>query len=160
MKTSKLFPCYSIPMRDYFTLDKKSVLNSGLFDVLSKNKDDIDWEKCNIFACSNICKSVCDYWNENSNVSTNDIANKFKINVSTVPKYLRKGNDFGWCEYDGLCKKVNVYKDGNILKTYNSKTNLKRLSLNDLGIKINDYGFYKSIDNPDYTYKGYKFQYA
>jgi predicted transcriptional regulator len=42
---------------------------------------------------------VCEIWNENSNFTTNDIANKLHLGQSTVARYLHKGAEVGLCDY-------------------------------------------------------------
>ena len=40
-----------------------SILNSGLFSILNINPNDIDFNKCDEFATSNMTKQICEYKN-------------------------------------------------------------------------------------------------
>lgn len=103
----------------YFVIDcresnmdyiKKSIISSGLLDVLSYNDSDIDWNKCDKFATSNFTKQVCEYY-ESHKLSVAEVAKHFKLSRKTIQKYLNKGNKFGWCNYDG--KSISLSNIGN-----------------------------------------------
>ena len=76
-----------------------SIIQSNLLDILHKKEEEpsINIVKADIFASSNLIKMCSNLWNEGLN--TLEIANKVKINRSTVRRYLHKANKFGWCKY-------------------------------------------------------------
>ena len=65
-----------------------------LFD-LSK----IDWNKCHEFACSNLVKTACEYWNKGIN-NTTEISNIMHLHRTTICRYLKQGKDLQWTTYD------------------------------------------------------------
>jgi len=69
---------------------KNSIMQSELPNLLNFKEEDIDWLKCNEFACSSMVKTVCDLWNSGIE-NTLKIANKLKISRSTVLVYIKRG---------------------------------------------------------------------
>lgn len=45
--------------------------------------------------------SVVQYWKEHQQdgITTTQLAKLFGLNITTIQKYLRIGNDLGWCKY-------------------------------------------------------------
>lgn len=77
---------------------KASLLNSNL-DVLFPFTDiDIDWDRCNEMACSNMVKIVCDAY-MNGMKKNLDLCNQFGYCKKTIHKYLKIGASLGWCNY-------------------------------------------------------------
>lgn len=96
---------------------KRNIEQSNLLNLLNIDISDIDIDKCDVFATSNLTKQICDMWN--NGLSTKQIQEKTKI--VAVWKYLKKGDGLGWCNnytktetrkrgarYNNG-KKVNVY---------------------------------------------------
>ena len=54
------------------------------------------------FATSNLVKAVCEYKNQNPVLFSTELATIFGLSSSTISHYLNKGNELGWCDYDGL----------------------------------------------------------
>ena len=77
---------------------KLNVLDSELNELLDLNK--IDWIKCGKYASSNLVKEVCDFYNQNTEIFSSDLAKEFNMDKSTIIKYLKQGTKLGWCEYD------------------------------------------------------------
>lgn len=82
--------------------DKNLIQNSIESSILSELFDlsNIDYNECDRFASDNFMKTVCDYKHDNPNVFVVDIAKHFNISKYRVRKYLKSGNDLGWCEYN------------------------------------------------------------
>lgn len=61
----------------------------------------IKWEKCHIDALRPLTPSVVQYWKEHQQdgITTTQLAKLFGLNITTIQKYLRIGNDLGWCKY-------------------------------------------------------------
>lgn len=108
---------------------KSSILNSKLNTMFDLSK--IDWLRCGEFAIGNRVKEVCDYWNNKEEwETTTDLEEKFNLAKGTIINYLEKGTELGWCYYNGQeelkkmqksrCNKVNVYKDGELVHTFES----------------------------------------
>jgi len=92
---------------------KNSIMKSRLSTLLDFIIEDIDWLKCHEFACSSLVKSVCDLWN--NGIKNTKIANKLKINTSTVRNYLKQGVELGWGDYnakeEGDNNLINIHKE-------------------------------------------------
>jgi hypothetical protein len=69
---------------------KNSILSSEL--NLLCNLGNIDWIKCQEFACSSFVKIASDLWNEGMK-NTRDIMGKMNLSRSTVVRYLNQGAD-------------------------------------------------------------------
>ena len=76
-----------------------NMLNSELNTLLDLNK--VNWIKCGEYASSNLLKEVCNYKKDNPETSTRDLVKKFGLSDTTITRYLNKGNELGWCVYDG-----------------------------------------------------------
>lgn len=92
----------------------------------------IDWKTINNNASSSLKIEVINIWNENSEFTVTDIANKFKITYQSVIKYLKQGHLEGLCDYSESKRKerktkkvhnkfnryVKVVKDGIVVGVY------------------------------------------
>lgn len=63
--------------------------------------DMVNFNKCDEFATSNLCKEVCLYFNNNE-VSVGQLANIYRLSRKTVARYLKQGCKFHWCDYVGM----------------------------------------------------------
>lgn len=77
---------------------KNSILNSSINNIFNFNASDIDWEKCDEFACKNLVKTASELWNSGVK-STSEIGKKIGRTVTTIIAYLKKAHDLGWCDY-------------------------------------------------------------
>lgn len=93
----------------YFTIDcrestkehiKNSIINSELFKILNINPENINFNKCDKFASSNIAKQVCDYRNEHPDMTMKEIAPLFHVCHDTIRRWIQKGAKLGWCTYE------------------------------------------------------------
>ena len=98
-------------VENYITIDcrysdrnwiKKNIISSSLSRLLKL--DEVDWESAHKDSLNTLIKEVSILWNiyneerPNSRVATvKRISEELKIGVSTVQKYLRIGEDIGWC---------------------------------------------------------------
>lgn len=94
--------------KTYFVIDcrysnlewiKSNIISSGLLEVLNINEQDIDWKEIGTKIENNKVKEVCDYFNK-TKAKTSEIAKIFNISRETITKYLKKGNQLGWCKYN------------------------------------------------------------
>ena len=76
---------------------KQSVVNSGLLELLGSKAEDVDWVEVEKGARGSLVKKVCDYYNSSTTVA--QVTREFKFSRPTVDKYLRIGNELGWCNY-------------------------------------------------------------
>jgi len=80
---------------------RNSILKSDLPNLLNFKMEDIDWLKCHEWACNSLVKVVCDLWSGGIKNVTK-IVEESKISKSTVIKYLHRGVELGWCDYDPI----------------------------------------------------------
>lgn len=86
---------------------KNSIISSGLLNILNVCDEDIDWNKCDEFATSNLIKLVCIYKETHSTLTLREISKKFHISYKTTLDYIKRGNKFGWCKYEiGTDRKI------------------------------------------------------
>ena len=76
---------------------KNNIINSALSNIFDLNN--IDWDRCDEFACKNIAKEVSLFWGNNNCPSYTIIKNNFYIKKATIKKYLTIGAKHGWCSY-------------------------------------------------------------
>lgn len=119
---------------------------------------------------------ICEYWNNKQlNKTTRNLASYFNVHIATIIKYLKKGNEIGWCTYDAKeemskinknkvdfynSQCINIYFNGIFVKQYASMAQMERESKNDLGIKIYSSYATQYFNNKRKNYKGYTFERA
>lgn len=148
---------------DLDTIKNKILENSVLKRVLDLSH--INWNKCDSFARSNLIKEVCEYKNNNPNILNKEIAQRYRLNTITVKKYLIKGQEFNWCNYDehrersiAAGKKVGIFKDGILLGTFNSYTELEEKSAELFGVKLSKKVIGQACLGKKEEYEGYTFK--
>lgn len=99
---------------------KNNILNSKLNDLFDFSN--IYWDKSNEFALSNRVKEACELKRNNPNMTTTDIGKIMTHDRHTISKWLKQGNELGWCVY---CPKEEMRKiytnQKEINKKYRSK---------------------------------------
>lgn len=90
---------------------KNNILNSDLNTIF--NLSLVNWNKCHEFACSNLIKIACNYWNNGINIA--QISNIMKLHKITIGRYLKQGTELNWCNYN-----LEIQKRKNILKVVES----------------------------------------
>lgn len=157
----------------YSNLDwiKNNILESRMSNMFDLSC--IDWLKCHEYACCSLVKVACDYWN-NGIKSTQKIANILKLSKVTIIKYLKQGTLLGWCNYDAMrgreigventikaiSKKVEVFKDGISLGTFDSITELSRKSDELFGVHLLKSGISNVCCHREEMYKGFIFKHV
>lgn len=153
-------------------LIKNNILNSKLSHIFDLSN--IDWQKCEEFALSNLVKITCDYKKNNPNLTTPEICNILKLSTPSVVKYLKKGTKLGWCNYDPKIesfkrssksgkmngKQVEIFKDNISLGIFKSATELQRKSVDLFNIKLLQGSISSVCLNIKKHYKGYVFKYV
>ena len=61
---------------------------------------EVSWEEADKFAISNLTKRVCQYYENNKPLSTEQLSKIFHIHKTTALSYIRRGEQYGWCSYD------------------------------------------------------------
>lgn len=146
---------------------KDSIVSSGIFTENELAR--VDFTLCDSFACSNRCKTICEFYENNKPITTSELSEKFKLHQTVVWKYLCKGTEFGWCDYDGKNimqnngesrrKQIVVIKDDKELNTYSSALDLVKNSEKDFGIKFTHSKVTAVARDELKQHKGYKFKY-
>lgn len=93
---------------------KNNILNSKLVDIFDLSN--IDWSKCNKYACNSLVKQACDLWNRGIH-STKEIGGIMKLNKNTICSYLKRGTKSRLCDYNPVEVMEKVYKKLSIKNT-------------------------------------------
>lgn len=147
---------------------KNNILKSELNNIFDLNK--IDWLQCHEFAISNLVKKVCDIKRNNPNITTSQIKTEIKLCISTIIKYLKQGNELGWCNYNPKeemiknsrllkSKQVQIFKNNILLGSFESCAGLERQSEELFGVKLLQNGISEVARGHKKQYKGYIFKY-
>lgn len=152
-----------------FKYIKKNIIKE-LHNIFNLN--DINWINIDGLCQKSLVKEVCDFWKihnniNNENITTSEISKIFKIDISIIVSYLKKGTELDWCIYNpkeemiknGIrngkrkSKAIKVFNDF-ISYTFNSYTELEKLSVKILGVKLSSKNFSYYIKNKK-PYKGF-----
>lgn len=76
---------------------KNNILVSELNNIFEL--DFIDWNQCDAKAQKSLVKTACDLYMSGIK-STEKISKIIKVGRNAVIRYLKKGSEFGWCNYD------------------------------------------------------------
>jgi hypothetical protein len=82
---------------------KQSIMSSRLPLIFGFTENDIDWNRCDLFALSSRVYEACCYWN-NGVKDYKKIASLMKMHHGTIGRYIRKGRE------------LNIIKEQNITK--------------------------------------------
>lgn len=148
--------------------NENGILNSKLNELFDLSN--IDWNKCERFSSTNLVKLVCEYKNNHYLLSSKEIGNIFNLNKTTVSKYLKIGNEIGWCIYDIDFERkkghINTEKkkyipiiEINTLNIFNSIKECSELSKEIFKVKLSKSSISAVCSNKYYkTIHGYKFK--
>lgn len=94
-----------------------SIMNSCLPDILKFTLNEINWDQCENFACSNLVKIVSDLWDFGVR-GLGEFFSMTGLATSTVSKYLRQADSLGWIVYESPANKPVICTDNNcVFKT-------------------------------------------
>lgn len=152
-----------------------SILNSKLAELI--NLDDVNWEEIDKKCHGSILIDICSYYDKHHPITTIEIANNFNISRDSVVRYLNIGYKYGFCSYNSkqsrieaggkgnmivkklLSRKVDVYKDGVFIKSYDSAKELYRNSMLDYGIQFGYASICEVCRGVTKKHHGYVFKY-
>lgn len=153
---------------------KNSILKSELSNILDLSK--VDWIKSEEYVLRNIAKEVCEYWkSKKDSETTTDLAKVFKLDKSTILKYLKKGTKLDWCIYDSkeevrvngvksgkrFSKPLEVFnKYGESMGIFDNCYELERQSEDIFKTKLYQSSTSGICRGEKLTYKGYTFKYV
>lgn len=152
---------------------KNNILNSELNNMFDLSN--IDWNKCEEFALSNLCKKACEIKRDNPEMTTTEIGKIIKRNRNIVAGYLKKGSKLNWCHYNAKeeiernnsnkrrgiinCKTVEIFKEGISLGIFESASELERKSEELFNIKLIHGSISAVARGIRNTHKGFTFRY-
>jgi predicted transcriptional regulator len=153
----------------YSDLDwiKNSILDSYLNELFDLSK--VDWLKAEEFALSNRVKEACKLWNNNPSLSVTEIAKLMNLDRQIVRKYLKKGKEHNWCDYNAELesnKSIDKFVDRNLVSIVciDTKAIFKSIkqcadkSLELFKVKLLDTGICRACKSHK-KYKGFMFKY-
>ena len=146
---------------------KNEILNSELNKIFELNS--IDWVECDIIAQKNLVKLVCELYMAGVK-STKEISQNLKIGRTTVTRYLKRGVDLQWCDYnpklaasDGIKKISKPVIATSIIdgteRYFHSHAECERELTNMCGFNFFSTYIAKACDNGK-PYKGFMFKLA
>ena len=147
-----------------FKFIQQNVINkiSSIFDL-----NIIDWNKCHEFALSNLIKKVCEYKNNNPNMTTTEIGKIMGYSQTGVTNWLKIGTELRWCDYCADEERKNrkslgieVYKNNILIGIYKNANKLDELSEDLFGIKLNSSHIYDVCIGKRKSHKGFTFKYV
>lgn len=96
---------------------KNSIRKSKLINYI--DIDSINWFEVNEFANKNIIKYVCEEYTKYSGIMMmKDIAKEINVSSSTLHKYLKIGNELGFCVYKNKSKKpIKIIETGEVFES-------------------------------------------
>ena len=151
---------------------KNNIINSELNNIF--NLTNIDWLKCHKFALSNLVKIACDYKMNNPIMKTTEIGEIMKLGGQTISRYLKQGNEIGWCKYNAKeelqksamlqgranAKPVSLYtQQGKYINSFDSVNELVNISEKFLGVKLLQGNISSVCRGEKLQYKGFTFKY-
>ena len=146
---------------------KNSIVSSCLNDIFDLSN--INWGLCNIKAQSNLVKEVCNLYllgEKNLNV----IRNQMHICEDTVRSYLKRGAAVGWCDYNPMVSRQEMYDkksknivwiddDNNIVYNFKTARSCVKDMLEKYNITVTRSGIRRSCTTHK-PYKGLNFRFA
>lgn len=146
---------------------RNSIINSELNSIFDLSQ--IDWLKCEEFALSNMVKEICNYWRQHYEINNEEISiihlcKKFKLNRTTIRKYLDQGTKLGWCNYNTSLliknKRAEILKDGESLGIFSSSNELSKKSEELFGVRLSQSKISLVANGKKKQYKGFTFRYV
>lgn len=126
---------------DRFKYIKYNIIHSKLNEIFDLNN--IDWFEIDKISNKSKIIEVCDYWNAITK-NKKEICKKFKISLSTLNDYLRKGERLGICKYE---------RSKNITYNTNNLKRIKCITTNEYFHDINEIDLEKyNIENKSKIY--------
>lgn len=145
---------------------KDKVVKSELSNIIDISK--INWNTVSIDSESKMMLDVCKFKNDNPDLFSKDIAEKFGIGITTLLRYLKRGTELGVCEYNPNEEKKRYYaslsfsisafnKNGDLVGDFESIEDCSRKFYELYKIKIDPSNIGAVIKGRLKTCKGYTF---
>jgi hypothetical protein len=150
---------------------KNSIISSDMSNAFTLSK--IDWLKCHEYSCGSRIKEASNIWMSGVR-STRLIGEQMKITQTNITKYLKKGKELGWNDYDPQLesklnskrlgkfksKKVELFKDGISQGVYISIKDLVREYESKYGIKFTPSQISNACNGTAKHHKGFTFKFV
>jgi hypothetical protein len=147
---------------------KTNMLNSELAKLFDLSN--INWNKAEEFALSNLIKKACEFKRDNPRITTTEIGKLMNLDRHTIRNYLKKGNRiWSWFNYDekeeikNSAKKekrmVEIFKNNISLGIFGSISELSRKSEKQFNVKLDFSAISRVCLGKLKHYKGYTFKY-
>lgn len=153
-----------------FDFIKNNILNSRIAELFDLSN--VDWKLIKEKSLySSIIKEICNYWNNNSNITTGELKNKYHLSYSAIQRYLKLGDNLGWCKYDTKnYRKRNIYNDDTVNtskpikciennKYFKSIGLCSRKSIDAFGIQLNESSIRSVLQGKYSHHRNYHFEY-
>lgn len=111
-----------------FNYIKQSILLSDLPKIYDLSN--IDWNKILELTSKSLIKEICSIWNENENISITEMMKIFHLSDTTISKYLKIGNDLGWCKFNCIISRTSHYDNPYVNDAPNYSTPILCLNKN------------------------------
>lgn len=79
---------------------KNNIFHSKLYKLLNLDKININWDDCDAYGRKNLIFEVCSFFNANNSLTVDQLSEHFKLERSTITKYLHIGTNLSWCNYN------------------------------------------------------------
>ena len=143
---------------------KQNILNSKLSELVDLSK--INWNKALEYSCSNLIKIACEYKKNNPNLTASEIGKLMNRHNGTIVKWLKIGNELGWCNYNAKeesskSSKINSSIPIICLQTgqiFLSAKECERQSLDIFNKQLKARSINSVCNNQRKTHKGYSFK--
>lgn len=147
-----------------FKYVKQNILSSKLNDLFDMSV--INWNNIEKLVMTNIIKIACEYKRNNSNITTTEIGKIIGFSSNTVCRWLKQGNELGWCYYDANeeslkngKKQIKIFKNEICLGLFNSIKELSLKSKQKFNIELNKDCISRAV-NKNKQYKGFYFEFV
>ena len=151
---------------------RDNILNSELANIFDLSK--IDWVSVDKNCATSLKLEICEFKNNNPDMSTSQIGKIFKLSNYTVRKYIEWGNKQNLCFYDKNkelrfgrsksgkmnSKKVEIFQNGISLGVFESCTDLERRSEALFGVKLLQSSISQVCNGKKKSYKGFIFKFS
>jgi hypothetical protein len=160
---------------DYKHFDKFEYIKQNIITKIKNIIDlsNIDWNKCQEFACSNLVKMACEYKKNNPELTTTQIGKIMNRNPHTIWSWLKQGAGI-WCDYNPNEEKLKNFLKQKVRNKINkskpvlcittgqaflSACECDRLSIELFGTYLNQSNISQVCRNKKKFYKGYEFKF-
>lgn len=134
---------------------KENIINSKLSEIFDLSN--IDWNEIGKRCEKNIVKIISEFKNNNPCMTSKEIGKIFKISSCTVKKYVNRGYDYGWCDYDFSTNKYLICNENG--EVFKSPLECSKESLKIFGIELQKNSISRCARKERSNYKGFTFDY-